>query len=89
VLSGGEKQRVAIARALIGSPRILFLDEPFSALDETLRQKARLLVKQVLAEEKLPALMITHDERDIEVLANKITYLDDGRINMPVGNFQA
>jgi sulfate transport system ATP-binding protein/putative spermidine/putrescine transport system ATP-binding protein len=80
LLSGGEKQRVAIARALIGSPRILFLDEPFSAMDESLREKARQLVRQVLAEENIPALLITHDDRDIQALANKVSAIDSGRI---------
>ena len=80
LLSGGEKQRVALARALIGAPRILFLDEPFSALDEALRDKARALVRQVLEDEKIPALLITHDERDLSALAHKITQIDAGRI---------
>jgi sulfate transport system ATP-binding protein/putative spermidine/putrescine transport system ATP-binding protein len=81
LLSGGEKQRVALARALIGSPRIIFLDEPFSALDEELRDKARSLVRQVLEIENIPALLITHDKRDIEVLANKVIAIRDGRIS--------
>lgn len=80
VLSGGEKQRVALARALISNPRILFLDEPFSALDEELRQDARLLVRQLIDEAQIPALLITHDERDIQVLANKITKIRDGKL---------
>jgi ABC-type sugar transport system ATPase subunit len=79
-LSGGEKQRVAIARALIGSPRILFLDEPFSAMDEALREKARALVREALAEQGIPALLITHDERDIQALAHKVDRIMDGRL---------
>lgn len=80
VLSGGEKQRVALARALISNPRILFLDEPFSALDEELRQEARILVRQLIEEAQIPALLITHDERDIQVLASKITKIRDGKL---------
>jgi ABC-type Fe3+/spermidine/putrescine transport system ATPase subunit len=80
VLSGGEKQRVALARALIAKPRILFLDEPFSALDEGLRQEARLLVKEVMKREKIPALLITHDERDVSQLADKVFQLHHGQI---------
>lgn len=80
LLSGGEKQRVALARALIAKPRILFLDEPFSALDEELRQEARQLVKDLLAREKIPALLITHDQRDVDFLASKQYRIANGRI---------
>lgn len=80
VLSGGEKQRVALARAIIGKPRILLLDEPFSALDADVRQDARDLVKRVLEAERIPAILITHDRQDLEVLATKITEIRDGRI---------
>jgi sulfate transport system ATP-binding protein/putative spermidine/putrescine transport system ATP-binding protein len=80
ILSGGEKQRVALARALISKPRILFLDEPFSALDEELRQEARLLVRSLIDETKIPALLITHDERDIKVLATQVTKIRNGKL---------
>lgn len=80
VLSGGEKQRVAIARALIGEPRMLLLDEPFSALDEELREESRQLVKSVIASEKIPTLLVTHDSRDVEILADKICFMKNGRI---------
>ncbi len=79
-LSGGEKQRVAIARAIIGRPRILLLDEPFSALDEDLRGDARKLLKNVLASHKIPAVLITHDSRDVESLADKVTWIKHGKI---------
>lgn len=81
LLSGGEKQRVALARALMSFPRILFLDEPFSALDEALKNEARELLRQILHETKTPALLITHDERDLKILANKISKIDRGRIS--------
>jgi len=79
-LSGGEQQRVALARALIGQPRIIFLDEPFSALDEDLRQEARELVRRILSLNKIPAVLISHDQRDIDFLGNKITLLAEGKI---------
>lgn len=79
VISGGEKQRVALMRALIGSPRILFLDEPFSALDKHLRSEARKLVKNVISKHNVPVLLITHDDDDLKELANKVIYLDNGR----------
>ncbi len=84
-LSGGEKQRVALVRALIGEPRLLLLDEPFSSLDENLRQESRELVKALLAEEKIPAVLITHDRRDVENLADKVSTLKQGRIIESVG----
>lgn len=80
VLSGGEKQRVAIARALIGNPRILLLDEPFSALDQELRQESRALIKRVIEKEKIPTLLVTHDPADVEVLANKVCTIQQGKI---------
>lgn len=80
LLSGGEKQRVAIARALISKPRVLLLDEPFSALDQNLRQESRLLVREIIREEKIPTILITHDEQDVRALGDKVSYIDNGRI---------
>ncbi len=67
-LSGGEKQRVALARALAGKPRFLFLDEPFSAIDEAMRSDARQLVLDCVKRFSIPTLIITHDSRDVEAL---------------------
>jgi sulfate transport system ATP-binding protein/putative spermidine/putrescine transport system ATP-binding protein len=80
VLSGGEKQRVAIARALSGDPRLLLLDEPFSALDQELRQESRALIKRVIEKEKIPTLLVTHDSLDVEMLANKVSTIRHGQI---------
>lgn len=81
LLSGGEKQRVAIARALMSFPRMMLLDEPFSALDDALKTEARQLLKTLLAETSTPALLITHDERDLDFLADQVTKIDFGRIS--------
>jgi ABC-type sulfate/molybdate transport systems ATPase subunit len=80
LLSGGEKQRVALARALIGEPRFLFLDEPFSAIDESLRNEARNLVKMTVQEFQIPTLLITHDKRDVEALASHQVQIENGRL---------
>lgn len=80
VLSGGERQRVALARALIGKPRLLFLDEPFSALDADLRSSARALVASVIAAERIPTVLITHDRTDLDAIATRVTEIRGGRI---------
>lgn len=80
LLSGGERQRVALVQALIGKPNILFLDEPFSALDEELKQESRELVKNVLNEQEIPVLLITHDRRDVDYLAQKVSVIQSGKL---------
>ena len=80
VLSGGEAQRVALGRAVIARPRILFLDEPFAALDQDLRVEARALVKDLIARERLPTLLITHDREDLTALADHVVRLRAGRL---------
>lgn len=79
-LSGGEKQRVALLRALISQPRILLLDEPFSALDTGLRIEARQLVKKIIQQLDIPVYLITHDQEDVNFLADYVLHLKDGRI---------
>jgi ABC-type Fe3+/spermidine/putrescine transport system ATPase subunit len=78
-LSGGERQRVALVRALAANPRLVLLDEPFTALNETLRRELWWLVKELQRERGLSALIITHDLTEAYFLAEKITVLIDGR----------
>lgn len=80
LLSGGEQQRIAMARAVVGKPRMLFLDEPFSALDEELKQESRELVRDFIKEQNIPVLLITHDKRDVDYLADKVSEIKNGRI---------
>lgn len=77
-LSGGEKQRGALLRALISQPRILLLDEPFSALDSESKGEARSLVKNLLKDMAIPIYLITHDPEDVRVLANQTVDIIDG-----------
>lgn len=79
-LSGGEAQRVALARALASRPRLLLLDEPFSALNEDLRVELGALLRVLLAEAPVPVLLVTHDLADARRMASRILQLDAGRI---------
>lgn len=80
LLSGGEKQRISLIRGLIAKPRFLFLDEPFSALDEANRDEARQLVKKVLEQQQVSGLVISHDSADVAFLANRILQIQNGKI---------
>lgn len=79
-LSGGQQQRTAIARALVMSPDILMLDEPFSALDVSLRQKLKVLLKQCQSEFGITILYVTHDQEEAFSLSDRIAILHEGRI---------
>lgn len=78
-LSGGEAQRVALARALIRRPRLLLLDEPFSALDIAARRSVRALLGEVLAAHTGIAIVVSHDPVDVMTLADRIVVVENGR----------
>ena len=78
-LSGGEQQRIAVARALAGEPRILLLDEPFSALDRDTRSTLRALLRQIVDDHGITALLVTHDLDDIVDLADRVVLYEPGR----------
>lgn len=81
-LSGGQQQRVALARALVTSPKLLLLDEPFSALDANLRSEMRELVKRLQREGDYTTVFVTHDQEEAVVLADRIALLFDGKLQM-------
>ena len=79
LLSGGERQRVALARAMAGTPRLLLLDEPFSSLDASSRAEMRGLLKALVVEHQLIALVVTHDQADADALADRVVVYEPGR----------
>ncbi|MFF3544101.1 ABC transporter permease [Streptomyces platensis] len=78
-LSGGQAQRVALARALAARPRLLLLDEPLAALDQTTRARVRHTLRSHLAEFGGVCLIVTHDPVEAVSLADRVLVLDDGR----------
>lgn len=78
-LSGGERQRIALVRALAANPRVVLLDEPFTALNESLRRELWWLVKALQQERGLTVMIVTHDLAEAYFLADHITVLIDGR----------
>ncbi|WP_432456074.1 MULTISPECIES: ABC transporter ATP-binding protein [unclassified Agarivorans] len=79
-LSGGQQQRVALLRALAPEPSTLLLDEPFSALDEHLRQQVREETLDILKKSDTPALMVTHDPFEAMFIADRIVVMEQGKI---------
>ncbi|MCX6586276.1 MAG: ABC transporter ATP-binding protein [Acidobacteria bacterium] len=79
-LSGGQEQRVALARALVTRPRVLLLDEPFSALDEALRAQMRTLVRGLQRKLRTTTLFVTHDQEEASLVADQIVLLLDGKV---------
>lgn len=79
-LSGGQQQRVALARALARQPVVMLLDEPFSGLDERLREDVREATLDVLREAGVATVMVTHDPREALVSADRVSVIQGGRL---------
>jgi molybdate transport system ATP-binding protein len=79
-LSGGERQRVALARALARQPKLMLLDEPFSALDEDLRVQLGTLVKELVKELAIPLVHVTHSREEAFQLGDRIIRIERGRV---------
>lgn len=78
-LSGGQKQRVAVARALVGNPDVIFADEPTAALDKDSGQEVVALLKRLGRERGTTTLMVTHDNRILD-MADRIITMEDGQV---------
>ena len=80
-LSGGQQQRTALARILVSNPRILLLDEPFSALDSHLRFRLEEEVRQVIRSFGKTVLLVSHDRDEVFRMSHRIAVMDKGRID--------
>jgi iron(III) transport system ATP-binding protein len=79
-LSGGQQQRVALARALAQQPRLMLLDEPFSALDTGLRGAMRKMVARLLSDAGVTTILVTHDQSEALSFADQLAVMRDGRL---------
>lgn len=79
-LSGGQRQRVALARALVKRPRLLLLDEPLGALDKKLRSEMQLELKRLQHEVGITFVIVTHDQDEALVMADRIAIMRDGKL---------
>lgn len=79
-LSGGEQQRVALARTLAIDPKILLLDEPFSAVDPNTRESLMRELRKILEEDSMPVVYVTHDQIEAMEMADRIGVMNEGEI---------
>jgi sulfate/thiosulfate transport system ATP-binding protein len=79
-LSGGQRQRMALARALAAEPRVLLLDEPFGALDATVRKELRSWLRRLHEEVHVTTIFVTHDQEEAMDVAEQIAVMNEGRI---------
>src|SRR5205085_8873286 len=84
-LSGGQQQRVALARALVIRPRVLLLDEPFSALDRSLRASMQVELKEIVRKPEVTTSFVTHDQSEALSLSDRLAVIAQGRIHQ-LGN---
>lgn len=80
-LSGGQQQRVAIARALAVEPKLLLLDEPFSALDKNLRLDMQIEIRRLLNKQGVTAILVTHDQEEAMSMSDRIAVMSQGTIH--------
>lgn len=81
-LSGGEARRVALARALAARPKLLLLDEPFTGLDVERRERLAPYLLRLRDEVRLPMILVSHDPRDLDLIAQDVVTVADGRVTI-------
>lgn len=79
-LSGGQRQRVALGRALLSSPRLLLLDEPLAALDTQTKREIMPFLSRLAAESGVPIILVTHAPDEVERLADRVAFMEEGRL---------
>lgn len=79
-LSGGQQQRVALARALVPRPDVILLDEPFSNLDASLRERVRRELRAILTEARITAVFVTHDQEEALATSDIVAVMREGRV---------
>lgn len=88
-LSGGQKQRVALGRAFLSKPELLLLDEPFNALDPSLRRRMRYELAELLDSFDMPSIIVTHDPDDVRALGKDVAVFNEGKcvkcVQLPKG----
>ncbi|MDC2964361.1 ABC transporter ATP-binding protein [Gammaproteobacteria bacterium] len=76
-ISGGEQQRVALARSIAPAPKLLMLDEPFGALDQSLKNELYSEISKVLSEKQITILLVTHDRNEARILTDRQLQIGD------------
>ncbi len=87
-LSGGQKQRVALARAMAPRPDIMLLDEPFSSLDVEMREQLAREVRNILKQESITAILVTHDQAEAFAMADSVCVMNEGQIQQQDSAYQ-
>lgn len=79
-LSGGQQQRIAIARAFAHTPDVLLMDEPFCSLDAITKQEMQIWLLRIQKEHRTTIILVTHDLREAQVLANRVLAMEQGKL---------